>query len=500
MLQELTSFGRLVATEHGIENIPFSICDSTSEFKDIGIGYSLYFDVMKFLIYISIGIFIIFALPSMFFNYDGEECLSESKMEVLKEKILKTPYKDRKLLQGKSYFLPDTFGDWGSSAFEISGEMETVMMSFCSTKNLIGSEASCTKFSDLDCSSNFTEKCSEIAYKAIRKNLSKSICAESFTSSLSLGNRVGYYQKPSQSVLYFEGVTLLLVYVGLIVMFTYMIYYMFGKITQYDNAVLTPEDFTVKITGLPSKGTIDEEQGKKLRQLLHDTIEGFGFKVAEINFTYDLADYVNLRQQYCDSLGKKNYKKYIQKLQLEGKNVKIDKEMEKEQDDPIRIMLDEIVEQVLVSQEKLFEECNPNFLLGSAYVSFHTWQDAQKFEEYFGFSGKIYDFTGYCPQQENKLVLDFGKKQFNLHVDIAPQPSDIIWENLPYSGMNRWIRTQIVFILTVFCVIFSFVLFGFLELQLVTIIILTLRINLKKMKVRVKVRVKAKKKKNLEVF
>lgn len=51
--------------------------DNTSDFKEIGIGYSLYFDVMKFLLLISIGIFVLFALPSMIFNFDGNECLPE---------------------------------------------------------------------------------------------------------------------------------------------------------------------------------------------------------------------------------------------------------------------------------------------------------------------------------------------------------------------------------------------------------------------------------------
>lgn len=94
--------------------------------------------------------------------------------------------------------------------------------------------------------------------------------------------------KPSKSVLYFESISLLLVYITLITTFTYMVYYLFGKIAEYDNAVLTPEDFAVKINGLPTAGFISREEGKVLGELLKASIQGFGFKVADINFTYAL--------------------------------------------------------------------------------------------------------------------------------------------------------------------------------------------------------------------
>ena len=93
---------------------------------------------MKFLIWISIGIFILFALPSSFFNLDGSECLPESEIEVLKEKILNTSYNDRTLLEGKSYFLPEFLGGLGSSAVSFGSEMKTVMFFYCFTKNIVG--------------------------------------------------------------------------------------------------------------------------------------------------------------------------------------------------------------------------------------------------------------------------------------------------------------------------------------------------------------------------
>ena len=140
----------MVCTDKGLKNVPFSMWDNTTEFKEIGIGYSLYFDVMKFLLLISLGIFILFALPSMFFNYDGNECLPEEQIEILKERIMGTSYSDRTLLEGKSYFLPSIFGSLGEKALTMGNEMKTVMFFYCLTKNFVGSEENCSSFSDMN--------------------------------------------------------------------------------------------------------------------------------------------------------------------------------------------------------------------------------------------------------------------------------------------------------------------------------------------------------------
>ena len=195
-----------------------------------------------------------------------------------------------------------------------------------------------------------TQKCSEVAYETIRENLAEAICPGSIITYFGLGNRVGYYVKPSKSVLYFESISLLFVYVGLIVTFTYMVYYLFDKIAEYDNAVLTPEDFAVKINGLPTEGYITVEEAKRLRSELKARIQGYGFKVEDINFTFDLEDYVNIKKQYAKSIGRDNYLKYLKKLKSQGKDIEIDEELLKEED-PIHIMMDGLVEKVLLCQE-----------------------------------------------------------------------------------------------------------------------------------------------------
>ena len=231
---------------------------------------------MKFLIVISIGMFIFFSLPSMVSNYTGDECLPEEEMEKLKEKILETKFDERNVLEKNTKFLPGFLGFFGQNALHINNEMKTVMYFFCFTKNYIESQENCSKFSEIGCYSDYTQKCKDQAYITIRENLAEAVCPDSFVTNLGLGNRVGYFRKPDQDVVYLEGIAPLLIYVALIITFTYMIYYLFNKIAEYDNAVLTPKDFTVKVSGLPTKGTITTEQGKMLRMLLTKNIESYG--------------------------------------------------------------------------------------------------------------------------------------------------------------------------------------------------------------------------------
>ena len=107
----------------GVKNVPYSLWDCTSTFSEVGVGYSLYFDVLKFLIYIMIAIFIIYGIPSTYFNYVGSVCLQPEQMEAMSQKILSTSFKDRAQMQGSAYQLPEFFGFLGLNFLEFENEI-----------------------------------------------------------------------------------------------------------------------------------------------------------------------------------------------------------------------------------------------------------------------------------------------------------------------------------------------------------------------------------------
>ena len=55
--------------------------------------------------------------------------------------------------------------------------------------------------------------------------------------------------------------------------------------------------------------------------------------------------------------------------------------------------------------------------------------------------GTIYKNTGYIGNSADKLILKYKGKEFHLQVEEAPEPKDIIWENMKYSRFNKFIRS-----------------------------------------------------------
>jgi len=65
----------------------------------------------------------------------------------------------------------------------------------------------------------------------------------------------------------------------------------------------------------------------------------------------------------------------------------------------------------------------------------------------------VFNICGCCFSEKYKK---YEKKKKTLKVTRAPEPQDIIWENLEYSDIERNKRTIIVYIITFFLILISF--------------------------------------------
>ena len=357
--------------------------------------------------------------------------------------------------------LPSIFGFLGKDAIQTKNEVYLIMKSFCIGKYLFYKDKRCDKFSALGCYNKFTQECDVIGYQTIRENLASSICSKNLISRLGLGNRLGYIAKSDKRIRDTENLISLGVYIFMILSFTYLIFYIFKKISDYDNQVLTTKDFSVRIGGLPKKGDITKEEGYNLRQLLKSKIQMSGYHVEKINFLYSLGDYQDMRAQFCKKISDRNMRNY--RVQYRIKNGQEMTETSKPKD-PVYNMLDSIVERVLECQEESFERCDPEFLLGSAFISFTTWNEAHKFQDYYKKSGFLFTLFGVCGSRRNHLSIEIGGKEFELTVYTAVEPSDVIWKNQGFSKFSRWVRHFIVSIAIVVFVVSGLSVFAYLKI------------------------------------
>lgn len=88
---------------------------------------------------------------------------------------------------------------------------------------------------------------------------------------------------------------------------------------------------------------------------------------------------------------------------------------------------------------------------GYVIVSFNLELIAQGFLDDYTREGFWYNYFGCCYTQNKKLPFKFrGNKLFDLYVENAPEPADVIWDSLNYTESERnvrsWIGSFVVFI------------------------------------------------------
>ena len=102
---------------------------------------------------------------------------------------------------------------------------------------------------------------------------------------------------------------------------------------------------------------------------------------------------------------------------------------------------------------------NNDYFLGTAYISFATYEQRIAALSLYGRSGWLYNILGTGPVHTKlDLNLDIMGKTHQLWVERASAPQDIIWENISFSKMSRLIRSFIGFLVSVGLMILDFIL------------------------------------------
>ena len=106
-----------------------------------------------------------------------------------------------------------------------------------------------------------------------------------------------------------------------------------------------------------------------------------------------------------------------------------------------------------------------DLFLGAAFISFHSTEDKIKALSIFERKGWLYNLFGFGPiQTKIELLLDSGIERYQLWLEKAYAPQDIIWEHLGYSKISKFWRS--VGATTFSIVLVTILFFAFLALKL----------------------------------
>jgi hypothetical protein len=123
-----------------------------------------------------------------------------------------------------------------------------------------------------------------------------------------------------------------------------------------------------------------------------------------------------------------------------------------------------IIEQLKVEHENFLhgDKCN-NLFSGTAFFTFTNRKTYERFYSQFPHSIYFMLFNKikyYCQLLFASNTSELIKKRLNIMDSIrvvsAPEPEDIIWENLHYSPVQRLIRAVWVYLITILLIAISF--------------------------------------------
>lgn len=213
---------------------------------------------------------------------------------------------------------------------------------------------------------------------------------------------------------------------------------------------ITPEDFTLMISNLPTDVEKLNEIKDKLTQV----------QVYEINRTYKLSYFYEQKREYLSK--RRKLQKLIRSNQLNEKAGLFKKPVTQAQIKQDIKKCDQNMTNILKEIDK-----NPNSILHVNDLAFFIFKDTSDYEVfrnnfpkstigiffqwfYFILSKSLFRCCLSEAKRENI------KKKTLIRCEIAPEPSDILWENLEFTNFSRLIRKIIVWIITLLILVASF--------------------------------------------
>lgn len=208
---------------------------------------------------------------------------------------------------------------------------------------------------------------------------------------------------------------------------------------------ITPKDFTLRISNISTN--LNESEIK-------EELEIEKIKIYEVNRTFKLHDFFECKDKYIQCRKKIAYLNAKNKTEISScwnKTTKQQLKQElKEYDDRMTVLLEEI-------------NNGKTYMTDSVYVVFENTIDKIEYQKLFPtalldfiflYIKLFFCYLFKCCVKQSTIDNIKRRTQYRCHK--AEEPTDIIWENVEYTEGNRFLRTFIIYSITVLMLFVSF--------------------------------------------
>jgi hypothetical protein len=229
---------------------------------------------------------------------------------------------------------------------------------------------------------------------------------------------------------------------------------------EIDILNITPADYTLMITNIPQtiehKDIIIEEYLSIANPNATNAFDN-DIKPVEVNMAFKVSEFIKTKEAY---LKLKNTIKRCELKKLSNYKVLCRKNMS------LELLKSQLAETTIKLNEYIVDLDNPqkNLFTGVAFATFNTSKDCDLFLSEFPNTYLKYFFvlfqylmaTSICCCCCDKKKINILKNKLFLRVSQAPEPTDILWENLEVTWTERVVRALVSYAITFLILVCSF--------------------------------------------
>ncbi|OMJ68561.1 hypothetical protein SteCoe_33950 [Stentor coeruleus] len=272
---------------------------------------------------------------------------------------------------------------------------------------------------------------------------------------LTFGNYGNPWEKEDDSnqVPYWQPILHLISVFLLIIFAPFISKIILNKSVEFDLNLTTPSDFTLWIKGLPKEYTTEE-----LEEFFITKSKQNNVRIANINSAYDIREFVKVSKsllewettlEFIKNFKLENPGRYPKKGFLCFKKIF-----------PSEIVCEKNIEELKKKEENFCNSLNEK-LTSVAFVTFTSQIDARVLAKQFRMSS-LKKFLISAKMKVLKSQNRLFKGHF-ITTEMAPEPSDVYWENLSAGYLSKQIRRIITYSIALLTIGITFIVLFFIK-------------------------------------